>query len=332
LKIGKHEVGKGKPVFIVAEAGMNHNGDFQIAKKMIKAATNFGADAIKFQTIFPDELYASKDNNQLYNLINKWSFNKKQHKELKKYAEKNKIEFFSAPVGNRSANLLFEIGCKCFKIASGELTNLELIKNIAKMKRPMIVSTGLSTPQEITSAVKIIRKQKCPFVLLHCNASYPSPLNDVNLRNIEYLNEVYGVPIGFSDHTMGNEACLAAVSLGACIIEKHFTLDKKMKGPDQKLSADVSDFKELVTKIRIVEKTFGTLRKGPTPSEKKFVTLLRKSLVANKDITKNTKIKKSMLTSLRPGIGISLAKIDKLVGMRIKKNIKKGTILKWKMF
>jgi len=332
MKIGNSYIGKGKPVFIVAEAGINHNGDIKIAKQMILEASKAGANAIKFQTIFPEELYSEKSNTTLFNLIKKWSFNKKQHIELKKFTEKNKLEFLSTPVGKKSAKLLEEIRIKSIKIASGELTNHQLIKIVAKTKKPLIVSTGMSTIQEIASAVSIIKNEKCPFALLHCNASYPTPTVDANLSNIKYLNDMFNVPIGYSDHTIGNEACITAVSLGACIIEKHFTLDKNMEGPDQKLSADVKEFTELVTKIRTVEKLLGHHRTGPTNSEKKFVKLMRKSLAITKTLPKGTKIKKSMLTSIRPGTGIPPTIIDQIIGMRITKNVKKGTILRWDMF
>ncbi len=332
MKIGNHIIGKGKSVFIVAEAGINHNGDIKIAKQMILEASKSGADAIKFQTIFPEELYSEESNSALFKLIKKWSFNKKQHIELKKFAERNKLEFLSTPVGKKSAKLLKDIKIKCIKIASGELTNHELIKNVAKTKQPLIVSTGMSSIQEIASAVNIIKKEQCKFALLHCNASYPTPSIDANLCNIKYLNDLFNVPIGYSDHTIGNEACITAVSLGACIIEKHFTLDKNMEGPDQKLSADVKEFADLVVKIRKVEKLLGNHRTGPTNSEKKFAKLMRKSLAIIKTIPKGTKIKKSMLTSIRPGTGISPTIIDQIVGMRTIKNVKKGTILRWDMF
>ena len=332
MKIGRRIIGPRKPVFIVAEAGINHNGDLQIAKKMIKEASEIGADAIKFQTIFPEELYSPLNNKKLYNLIRKWSFNKKEHLELKNFSEKYNIEFFSTPVGQKSAKLLQDIKINCVKIASGELTNHELITNIAKTKTPMIISTGLSSIDEIESAVNIARNFNCPFVLLHCNASYPTPISEANLSNIPYLADLFHIPVGFSDHTIGNETSLAAVSLGACIIEKHFTLDKNMEGPDQKLSANVNEFRNLVKQIRTLEKSFGKPRTGPTKSEKRFVPLLRKSITAKKNLKRGMKIKKTMLTFLRPGTGIPPYEIDNMIGKTIKKNVKQGTPLRWNMF
>jgi len=179
MKIGNHEIGTRKSVYVIAECGINHNGDIEIAKEMIRKASECGADAVKFQTIFPEELFSDKLNHDMFELSKTWSFSKKDHIELKKYAEKNNIQFFSTPVGKRSAKLLQEIDVRLIKIASGELTNHELIKMIAKMHKPVILSTGMSNISEIATAVEIIKKEKCPFVLLHCNAAYPTPIDDV---------------------------------------------------------------------------------------------------------------------------------------------------------
>jgi len=190
----------------------------------------------------------------------------------------------------------------------------------------------MSTISEIAKTVEIIKKENCPFILLHCNASYPTPISDVNLSNIEYLNEVFSVPVGFSDHTIGNESCLAAVALGACVIEKHFTLDKTMDGPDQKLSSDVSDFKDLVKQVRIIEKTFGTIRTGPTRSEEQFRNAMRKSVGIKNDLKRGTKITQSMLTGFRPGTGIPISMMNNFIGMKVTRNVKKGSLLKLDMF
>ena len=332
MKLGKREIDTGKPVFIVAEAGINHDGNMETAKEMIEVASRCGVDGIKFQTLFPEELFAENTNSEWFTMIKKWSLTKAQHLDLMKHAKKNRIEFFSTPVGTRSAKLLQEINVKTIKIASGELTNHDLIRFVAHTHIPMIVSTGMSTLSEIFSTVDIIKDENCPFMLLHCNASYPSPIEDANLVNIPYFKNIFSVPVGYSDHTMGNEACLAAVSLGACMIEKHFTLDKNMEGPDQKLSADPKDFEDLVSKIRLVEKSLGSIRTGPTKSEAKFRRTMRKSVAAKIGIKSGLKIKKSMLTLIRPGMGIPPPLIDNLVGLTIKKNVKAGTLLDWNMF
>ena len=332
MKLGKREINTGKPVYIVAEAGINHNGDIDIAKKMIESASKCGADAVKFQTIVTEELFSEVLNPNVIDFAKKVSFNKKQHIDLMKYASRHGVDFFSTPVGKKSAELLKSINVKCIKIASGEITNHEMIKIIAKMKKPVIISTGMTTISEIADVVEIMRSQNCPFMLLHCNASYPTPIEDANLNTIPYLHTTFDVPIGYSDHTIGNEACLAAVSLGACVIEKHFTLDKNMEGPDQKLSADVNEFTDLVSKIRMIEKSLGTHRIGPTKSEEKFKKLMRKSIGVSTNIQKGTKIKRSMLNIIRPETGISPIMLDKIIDMTIKKNAKKGTLLSWDMF
>ena len=332
FKIGKRIIGKRYPVYIVAEAGINHNGDMNIAKKMIQKAASIGVNAIKFQTIFPDELFSETIHPDWYSMSKDWHLNKKQHLELQNHAKKYGIDFFSTPVGLRSAKILKDIKSKVIKIASGELTNLELIRFLAKSKTPLIVSTGMSAISEIAKTVEIIKKENCPFILLHCNASYPTPISDVNLSNIEYLNEVFSVPVGFSDHTIGNESCLAAVALGACVIEKHFTLDKTMDGPDQKLSSDVSDFKDLVKQVRIIEKTFGTIRTGPTRSEEQFRNAMRKSVGIKNDLKRGTKITQSMLTGFRPGTGIPISMMNNFIGMKVTRNVKKGSLLKLDMF
>lgn len=332
FKINKRIIGSGKPVYIVAEAGINHNGDITIAKKMIKEAARIGVDAIKFQTIFSDELFSETIHPDWFKKSKDWHFNLKQHLELQKYAKKNNIDFFSTPVGLRSAKILKNIKSKVIKIASGELTNLKLIQFLAKSHIPLIVSTGMSTISEIAKTVEIIKEEKCPFILLHCNASYPTPIKDVNLSNIQYLNDLFSVPVGFSDHTIGNESCLAAVALGACVIEKHFTLDKNMEGPDQKLSADVNDFENLVKQVRIIEKTLGIIRTGPTTSEKPFRNAMRKSVGIKNNLKKGTKLTSSMLTGFRPGTGIPISMMENFIGMTITRDIKKGSLLKLGMF
>lgn len=332
MKIGKKKIDHNSPVFIIAEAGINHNGYISLAKKMIKSAASCGVDAIKFQTIFPEELYSEKQYPQLFRLIKKWSFNQQQHNELKKFCEKYNLEFFSTPVGKKSANLLSSLGVKFYKIASGELTNHDLILQLSKTHKPLIISTGMSTLEEIASAIKIPIEQNTSFALLHCISSYPTKPSESNLINIKYLREIFSVPVGYSDHTLGIETCLAAVSLGACIIEKHFTLDKNLEGPDQKLSANPKEFKDLVNKIRIIEKSLGSIRTGPFKSEMKFRKLMRKSIAASKDIKKGTKIDNSMLTFIRPGTGIPPYQNSNLIGLQIRKNVSKGTILDWKMF
>lgn len=328
----KMRIGLDKPVYLIAEAGINHNGDIEIAKEMIKMASESGANAVKFQTIIPDELFSEIINPKLYCMSKNWILTKKDHLELQKYARKNNIDFFSTPFGKKSAKLLQEINVPIMKIASGEITNYDLISFIAKMKIPMLVSTGMTSISEIAKVVEIIKSHDCPFVILHCVSSYPTSIKDANLSTIPYLQNTFGVPVGFSDHTMGIEASLAAVALGARVIEKHFTLDKNMDGPDQKLSLDPSEFTELVKKTRIIEESIGIPRTISIKSENIFKENMRKSLGVISDIPAGTILKRSMITSFRPGTGIPPMMIDNIVGRKTKKLVKKGSLLKWNDF
>ena len=331
LEIGNRKIGSGKPTFIIAEAGINHNGDLELAKQMVDEAAKCGVDAIKIQTLLPEELFSKKLNSEIYDYIQTLSFNKKQHIELKKCAEKNGIEFLSTPVGSNTAKLLNEINCNTFKIASGELNNLELVSQIAKYGKPIIVSTGMSTLSEIISTIETIQEFDCPFAILHCISCYPTKTKDANLSTIPYFEKIFDAPIGYSDHTLGNQACLTAVALGAKILEKHFTLDKNMEGPDQKLSGDIRDFKELVTETRKVEKSIGIPRTKPYSPEIKFKNLMRVSIGTSKNIPSGTKITKSMLTYFRPGTGIPPTLIDQIIGLRINRDVEKGIHLTWNM-
>ena len=319
-------------VYVIAEAGINHNSDIQIAKKMIESASKCGANAIKFQTFTPDELFSELINPELYNLSKTWVLTKSDHIELQKYAKKNKIDFFSTPCGIKSANLLKKIKVPFIKIASGELTNLDLIDYISKMKIPMMISTGMTSISEISKVVEIVQSNNCPFSLLHCISSYPAKHSDANLSTIPQLQKTFDIPVGFSDHSLGIDISLAAVALGATIIEKHFTLDKNMPGPDQKLSIDPNELSNLVKKIRIIEKAMGSSRKTVFKTEESFRKNMRKSLGTTQNIEANTIIKRSMITSFRPGTGISPQLIDEFIGRKTKKPIKKGSLLNWDFF
>ena len=321
-----------KTTYIIAEAGINHNGDIEIAKKMIEKAALSGANAIKFQTIIPDELFSNTINSKLYSMSKSWILTKKDHVELQKHCKKNKIDFFSTPFGLKSAKILQDIKVPIIKIASGEVTNFELITCISKMKIHMLVSTGMTSFSEIAKVVEVIKKFNCPFTLLHCISSYPTHSKDANLSTIPYLKKIFDVPVGFSDHTTGIDVSLAAIALGATVIEKHFTLDKNMDGPDQKLSLDPSELTLLVKKTRMIEKSLGTPRSSIFDVEIKFRNNMRKSLGASQNIPANTIIKSSMITMFRPGTGISPDMKNNIIGMKTRKMIKKGTHLKWDDF
>lgn len=326
------KIGLNKPTYIVAEAGINHNGDIGVAKKMIESAAESNSNAIKFQTIIPDELFSEKINPKLFKMSKNWVLTRTDHIELQKHARKHGIDFFSAPFGIKSAKLLQKINVPFMKIASGEITNHALISTIAKMKIPMLVSTGMARISEIAEIVEIIKSHKCQFVLLHCISSYPTKIEDANLSTIQSLQSIFGVPVGFSDHTEGIDASLTAVTLGARVIEKHFTLDKNMEGPDQRLSLEPEELTELVHKIRKIEESIGTPRVAPITAEHIFQKNMRKSIGVTRDIPPRTVIKRSMLTLFRPGTGIQPKMIDAVIGRKTKKLVKKGLLLSWNDF
>lgn len=331
MKIGNKKIGINNPTYIIAEAGINHNGDLKLAKKIIDEAANCGADAIKFQSFTADELFSKKLNPDIFKLATDWSIDKNQHFELKKYAQKQKIEFVSTATGIKSLNLLKKLGVNTIKIASMDVNNNEILKAAAKTKIPLILSTGMSTITEIVSAVETLTNQNATFCLLHCVSSYPTSIQDANLATIPYFNKIFDVPIGYSDHTIGIDACTTSISLGSCIIEKHFTLDKKMDGPDHKLSADPKELRELIKKVRTVEKVLGKPRKQFLKSEQKFRIAMRRSIGFNQNLQKGTKITQSMLTYYRPGDGIEPNMIKNVIGRKLKQNVTKGTFVNWNM-
>ena len=321
-----------KSVYVVAEIGINHNGDVEIAKEMIEAASRCGADAVKFQTLTPDELFSKPTNPELFELSRDWVLSKNQHTILKKYAEKHNLDFFSTPFGNKSIKLVKDIKIKMLKIASSDMDNFDLISKSLDLHVPLIVSTGMSTLAEIATTVEFLKQKNANFLLLHCTSSYPSKIDDANLSTIQYLKKTFSIPVGYSDHTLGNLACLTAVSLGASVLEKHFTLDKNMKGPDQKLSTDPKEFTNLIIDVKKIKKSLGTPRTIFTKSETNFRKNMRKSIATKKLVKSGTKISPSILCLIRPGTGISPKFLNNITGMTIKKDVKAGHLLSWTDF
>ena len=331
ISIDGKKIGSTFQPYFIAEAGLNHNGDINLAKKMIDAALDCGADAIKFQTYISENFLTSSS--EYFKFFKDMELKPEEFGELYDHAKERGITFFSAPFDIESANNLKKMNVPCFKIASSDLTNFPLIKHVAKMQIPMIISTGLGNLQEVQDVVDICKSVNNENIaLLHCVANYPAQLDETNLQAMRTLRDKFDVPVGYSDNGESSLVDIVAVSLGANLIEKHFTLDRKMKGPDQKLSADPKEFLDLVKRIRSVEKLRGKPRDGPTKTEKKSLKLMRKSIAANTDIPKGSKVTKSMVIFVRPGTGISPKDLDKIIGKRIKKNVQKGNLLNWKMF
>lgn len=316
-------------VFIIAEAGVNHNGSLDIAYKLIDEAKNAGADAVKFQ-IFKAEDLTTKDNKmaeyQITNtskletqleMLKRLELSFDDFLKLKRYCDKINIEFLSSPFDIESARFLYKIGLKKFKIASGEITNIILLREIGSYKKDVIMSTGMCYIAEVENALNILIEngtEKQNICILHCNTEYPTRFEDVNLLAMTTLENTFKVDVGYSDHTEGMEVPLAAVALGAKVIEKHFTLDRSMKGPDHKASMEPEEFRKMVSSIRNIEKCLGDGVKKPSESEKKNINLVRKSIVASKVIRKGEIFSESNLTAKRPGNGLSPFLWDKIIG------------------
>ena len=322
-----------KKTLIIAEVGPNHNGRLDLAYKLIDTAVKIGADIVKFQTSIPRlgiSKYAQKADYQKNDnksesqlkMAEKISLKLEDFYKLKKYCIKKKIEFLSTPFDFESIELLKKLKVKRIKIPSGEINNLPYLIEVAKLKKEIILSTGMSSLKEVKSALKIIKKysKKSKITVLHCTTQYPAPFKDLNLNVIKTLRKELKCDIGYSDHSPGIEASLAAVCLGAKIIEKHITLDKKMKGPDHKASLEPEEFKLMIDSIRNIENSFGNYEKKITKSERKIILIARKSIVASKPIKKGEKFSDNNITVKRPALGLSPMNWFDVIGKRSKKN------------
>lgn len=338
IKIADRTIGSKS--FIIAEAGVNHNGSVELAKKLVDAAKEAGADAVKFQTFKTKNLvtkdarkaeYQIKNSGEesQYEMIKKLELSGNEFWEIAKYSEDKGIIFLSSPFDAESVDLLDKIDIPAFKIASGEITNFPLLKRIAKKQKPVILSTGMSTIGEVEEAINLIEKYNDDIILMHCLTNYPAKKEDTNLNVIKTLEYTFKRPVGFSDHTSGIEMSVAAVALGSCVIEKHFTIDRSLPGPDHKASLEPQELSEMVKAIRNIENGLGNGVKKPTDDEIKIKKLVRKSIVAKEDIPKGSVIEEEMLDIKRPGTGIEPKYLDELVGKELIKDVKKDDLLKW---
>jgi N-acetylneuraminate synthase/N,N'-diacetyllegionaminate synthase len=342
VKIGNRLIGDVEPCFIIAEAGVNHNGSVELAKKLVDTAKEAGADAVKFQTFKADNIViknAEKAEYQKettgaeesqYEMIKKLELTEYDFRELADYAKEKDILFLSSPFDKESGDLLDEINVPAFKIGSGEITNFPLLRYIAKKGKPIILSTGMTTLGEVEEALNVIRNGGVKdVILLHCVSNYPAKIEDVNLKAIETLKQAFKIPIGFSDHTLGITASIAAVASGACVIEKHFTFDRNLPGPDHKASLEPGELKEMVVAIRDVERALGDGIKKPTKEEEVIKKIARRSVVAKGDMPKGTIITEDMLDVKRPGTGIEPEYMEWFIGKRAKEDIKKDELMTW---
>jgi len=330
-------------VFIIAEAGVNHNGDINIAKKLVDMAKTCGADAIKFQTFkaeestgtFAEKAQYQKENDETkesqFDMIKKLELPFENFKEIKAYCGEKEIIFISTPDGFESLNYLINLDIPFIKVGSSEITNPNFLVEIGKTGKPIILSTGMSSLGEVEKALEAIYSTKNRNVrLMHCITDYPTEIEEVNLKAMLTLKEAFKIPVGLSDHTLGFEAAIAAVALGAEFIEKHITLDRDMKGPDHKASMPPDEFEQYVKYIRNTEKLLGDGIKRPTKKEKIIMNEARRSILASMDLKKGTIIEEDMLTYKRPGYGIKPELAYILIGRELKRDLLKDEVIQWK--
>jgi N,N'-diacetyllegionaminate synthase len=333
-------VGPGAPCYVIAEAGVNHNGDVGLGKKLIDAAKAAGADAVKFQTFRADRLASELAPKADYqrrttdaaesqrDMLRRLELDEAAHQVLLAHCRVRGIEFLSTPFEEASADLLARLGVPGFKLPSGELTNLPFLAHVARQGKPMLVSTGMASLEEVRAAVDCIRQHgNPPLVLLQCVSNYPAEPRDVNLRAMETMASAFGVPVGYSDHTDGSEVALAAVALGACVIEKHLTLDRNLPGPDHKASSEPAEFAALVRGIRRVESALGTGRKEPAASEADTAAVARKSIVASRALRAGVVLGPDDLAVQRPGTGIPPRAMSQVIGRTLRVDVPAGGLI-----
>ncbi len=334
LSIEGREVGPGRPCFIIAEAGINHNGDVQIAAELVHVAAEAGADAIKFQTHFPDyEMLrggatAAYVGESLFDLLTRTALSRDGHFTLRDLAKKDGIIFLSTPFSREAADFLETVGVPAFKTGSGELTNLPLQQHVARQGKPMIISTGMSTPEEIERTVEAVRAIGTPFALMHCTSTYPTPFEHVQLDCVQALQRKYGVPVGFSDHTLGNVMAFGAVALGANLFEKHVTVSRSLPGPDQQGSMEPAELAELVRGIRALERARGAT-KTIQPGEQEVRNMAHHSVVSIRDIRAGATIAAADVWAKRPGTGIPAHQLGDVIGRVAKRAIASGRLVQW---
>jgi N-acetylneuraminate synthase/N,N'-diacetyllegionaminate synthase len=328
IKIANKFVGDNHPVFITAEAGINHNGNVKTAKEMVREAKESGSDAIKFQTFKADDL--ASEISPFYKIFKKLELDDSEFGEISDFAKSQDIIFYSTPFSEEAVDLLTRLHVPVFKIASGDLTHIPLIRYVATKKKPMILSTGMADLAEIKKSIASIKSKNNKIMIMHSVSAYPTPENEVNLKAIETLKNRFPYPVGFSDNGPDLLVPLCAISLGANLIEKHFTLNQKMRGPDHSFSADPKQFKNLVESARKIEQMFGDGIKRCQPSELANRTNARRSILSKVPIEKGTIITEGMIAVKRPAIGILPQYFDKVIGNIVKRRIRSDEPITWK--
>ena len=344
FEISGRRVGENEPVFIVAEIGINHNGSVRRAKEMADKAFSSGADAVKFQTFRADSFISDpkavytyrsrgkKVTEPMLEMFGRLEFKRDEWKELLSYCSQRRIPFFSTPQDKEDLDFLMSItGLSAIKVGSDDLTNTELLSYYASKNKPVILSAGMAYRDEIRRAVRAVRKTgNDRLAVLHCVSSYPADAGEINMRKMRRIKDELGVITGFSDHTAGFEAALVATAMGASIVEKHFTLDRSLEGPDHWFSADPAEFALMTRKIRLAEKMMGRPDAGPSRKEMSMRRIARRSIVAAADLEKGRRLKKSDLVYKRPGTGLAPYRAGELTGKTVKTKIRKGEILSFK--
>ena len=342
VQLGHRIIGTGQPSLVIAEAGVNHNGDVKLACQLVDTAADAGAGAVKFQTFVADEVAiaaapkvayqkcAAGDDESQREMLRQLELSSDDFRTIRDRCNDRGICFLSSPFDRTSVDLLTELLVPAFKVGSGELTNHPLLTYIASKRKPIILSTGMSDLDEVSAAVDVIRLAGIDqIVLLHCVSSYPANIDVCNLRAMATLRDRFDVPVGFSDHTLGNEAALAAVALGASVIEKHLTLDKDMKGPDHKASCEPDELKVLIRQIRTIEQALGDGVKKPLACEAENRRLARRSLVVMIDVAEGQAIDERHLAARRPADGICPSELTKVAGRQAARFLPAGTVLQW---
>ena len=343
IKVGNKLIGYNQPCFIIGEAGVNHNGRLDLAKKLVDAAAKAGVDAVKFQFFKSEKVVTEKaemaeyqkenlqSNESQVEMLKKLELNEENHKILKDYAGKKGLIFLSTPhSGNEAVDALEKMDMAAYKLGSGDLTNKPFLEHVAKTNKPIFLSTGMGTMEEVKKAISWIKKVGNDKVIaLHCTSNYPCPYDEVNMNAMKTMMQELDCLVGYSDHTMGTEIPVLARAMGACLVEKHFTLDKSMEGPDHVASADPKELEFIVNSIRNIEKAFGWQEKKPNKSEIEIMKGLRKSIVSERDIKKGKRIEPTDLFIKRPGTGIQPEEYDQVIGKKSKVDIKKDTLIKY---
>ena len=344
LNLGSVSIGGGARCFVIAEAGVNHNGDVDLAYRLVDAAVQAGADAVKFQTFRAEKLVTSQAakakyqiertgaNESQLEMIRRLELSPEAHQKLFEYCQNRGIIFLSTPFDEESADFLDELGVSAFKLPSGEVTNHLLLAHVARKRKPIILSTGMSRLGEVENALRVLDAEgNTDIVLLHTVSNYPASPEDVNLRAMQTLAQAFSTPVGYSDHTLGIEVCLAAVALGACVIEKHLTLDRNLPGPDHAASAEPDELAALVRSLRVVEGALGDGRKRPRPSEQDVASVARRSIVVCRDVRSGTKLTKEDLALRRPGTGLPPSLLDFVIGRTLRVDVPAGALLTLEM-